>query len=176
MSIVSLANPLLFGLYNVLTPKSILTWKHGGGVGLWRQAIKDMALLGALMGSVFIAVLFVGENVMSLLYPGNEYQGHARLISVLAFATVVSALALPAANGLAAMERPRPSAAVAIGSAVIHVVLVWWMMTEWGLLGAAYAVLAARIVGTLGRWIVFLMLVRKLSDGAPMQQRACAVL
>ena len=176
MSIVSLANPLLFGLYNVLTPKSILTWKHGGGAGLWRQAIKDVALLGALMGSVFIAVVFVGDNVMSLLYPGNEYQGHARLIAVLAFATVVSALALPAANGLAAMERPRPSAAVAIGSAVIHVVLVWWMMTEWGLLGAAYAVLAARIVGTLGRWIVFLMLVRKLSDGAPMQQRACAVL
>jgi Na+-driven multidrug efflux pump len=80
---------------------------------------------------------------------------------VLAFATVVSALALPAANGLAAMERPRPSAAVAVASAVVHVVLVWWMMTEWGLLGAAYAVLAARMVGTLGRWIVFLMLVRK---------------
>jgi len=64
----------------------------------------------------------------------------------------------PASNALASMERPRPIAAVTGGAAVLNVVFVWWLMTEWGLLGAAYGLLAANLVWTAGRWIAFLVL------------------
>src|SRR5262249_45209691 len=41
LSIVAFANPLTFGLGNMLAPRSALAWKEGGGIGLRRQAIRD---------------------------------------------------------------------------------------------------------------------------------------
>ena len=45
MSVVAFANPLVFGLGNILTPRSVLAWKNGGGSGLRRQAIRDSLTL-----------------------------------------------------------------------------------------------------------------------------------
>jgi O-antigen/teichoic acid export membrane protein len=162
MSVVSFVNPLLFGIWNVLTPRSVLAWKEGGGAGLLSRALRDLLLLGALTGSFCILVLLAGDEAMHLLYPGRAYDGQGRTLAVLAFATLVWALSIPASNALASMERPRPMAAVAGVSAVLNVVLVWWLMAKWGLLGAAYAILAANFIGTLGRWTAFLALVRKV--------------
>ena len=77
-------------------------------------------------------------------------------MAVLALGTLVAALAIPASNALASMERPRPLAGVSSISAILNVVLVWWLMSEWGLIGAATAVVAANVVGTAGRWVIFL--------------------
>jgi O-antigen/teichoic acid export membrane protein len=160
MSVVSFVNPILFGLWNFLTPRSVLAWKDGGGAGLRRRAVRDSALLGGLMGSFCLLVLLVGDDAMRLLYPGRDYDGHGHVIAVLAVATLVWALSIPASNALASMERPRPMAAVSGLSAALNVVLVWRLMAEWGLPGAAYAVLIANAVGTLGRWAVFLAALR----------------
>lgn len=162
MSVVSFANPIMIGLYNFLVPRSVLAWKDGGGAALYKQAVRDSLLLGALMSCFFILVLFAGETMMGLLYPGETYGEHGQTIAVLAFATLVSAVGIPASNALASMERPRPIAGIAGVSAVLNVMLVWWLMTEWGLIGAAFAILAANVVGTAGRWIAFSRILRKV--------------
>lgn len=164
MSVVAFANPVLLGLYNFFVPKSVLAWKDGGIAGLRQRAIGDSLLLGAAMGSFFVLVLFAGEEVLRLLYPGEAYQGHGLTLAILTLGTLVAALGIPAANALASMERPRPLAGVAGVSAFLNVILVWWLIGEWGLLGAAAAVVAANVVGTLGRWTIFLAFTRK---GAP---------
>jgi O-antigen/teichoic acid export membrane protein len=160
MSVVSFVNPILFGLWNFLTPRSVLAWKDGGGAGLRRRAVRDLALLGGLTGSFCILVLLVGDDAMRLLYPGRDYDGQGHVVAVLALAILVWALSIPASSALASMERPRPMAAISALSAALNVVLVWRLMPEWGLPGAAYAVLAANTVGTLGRWAVFLAALR----------------
>ena len=162
MSVISFANPLLMGFYNLLMPRSVLAWKSDGGAGLRARTVRDTVLLGAVMCAFCIMVMLAGETVMGLLYPGPEYQGHGQLLAVLAFATLVSAVGFPASNALASMERPRPIAAVTGVAAAVNVVLVWYLMTQWGLLGAAYGILAANVVWTLGRWIVFLVLVKNV--------------
>ena len=161
MSVVSFANPILLGLYNFLVPRSVLAWKDGGGAGLHNQAIRDTLLLGGLMGAFCLAVLLAGESALGLLYPDGTYKNYADTVALLAFAALASALGIPASNALASMERPRPMAFVAGLSALLNVVLVWFLMTRWGLSGAALGVLAANLVGTLGRWILFLALTRK---------------
>jgi O-antigen/teichoic acid export membrane protein len=167
MSIVAFANPLTFGLGNILAPRSVLAWKEKGGAGLRRQAIRDALLLGAVMAAFCVLVLLAGEDAMRFLYHGKEYEGHGHTVAVLAFATLASAIAMPASNALASMERPYAVAVVGAAGAAVTVVLVWWLMAEWGLLGAAYGLLSGNVVSSVGLWIGFLAVVPRSYDSAP---------
>lgn len=155
MSIVSFANPVMFGLNNILTPKAVLAWKEGGAAGLRRQIIRDTLLLGLVMALSCVVVSFAGEAVMRFLYHGKVYEGQSHIIATLAFATFVAAIGLPAVSALAAMERPRAIVGVGAVASILTVVLVWWLMREWGLAGAAYGSLAGNVVSSVGLWLAF---------------------
>ena len=170
MSIVSFANPVLFGLGNILTPKAVLAWKEGGAAGLRRQTVRDALLLGLVMASFCVVVLFAGGDVMRFLYHGKEYEGQAHIVSILAFAILVGAIGLPAGSALAAMERPRAIVGVGAVGSIVTVVLVWWLMRACGLAGAAYGSLAGNVVASVGLWLAFLALVRR-ANGAALEHR-----
>ena len=121
-------------------------------------------LIGALMAGFSLAVLIAGEPVMRLLFHGPEFEGLGHTLTVLALAMLAGAVGMPASNALAAMERPLWILAAGTVGAVLTVVLVWLLLEEWGLLGAAYGFLAGNIAGTVGRWIAFFVNVPKLVD------------
>jgi O-antigen/teichoic acid export membrane protein len=165
MSVVAFANPLIMGFSNILTPKAVLAWKEGGGARLRRQAIQDALALGAVTALFCAAVLLAGEDLVRLLYHGKEYEGHGATLTVLALALLAAAVGMPATNALASMERPRAIVWAGSIGALLTTVLVWRLMAEWGLLGAAYGVLVGNIAGSVGRWAAFLALVpRSLGD------------
>ncbi|HLH92145.1 MAG TPA: hypothetical protein VKX28_27255 [Xanthobacteraceae bacterium] len=166
LSIVAFANPVTFGLGNMLAPRSALAWKERGGAGLRRQAIGDALLFAALLTPFCVLVLLVGDYLMHLLYHGGEYDGHGSVVAILAFANFATAIGMPASNALASMERPRAIFAVGAASAVLTVALVWWWMVEWGLAGAAYGLLAGSTLGAAGLWSSFLALVPRSDDAA----------
>jgi O-antigen/teichoic acid export membrane protein len=159
ISIVLFANPLMIGIGNTLAPKAALALKEGGYARLRREASRDSLLLGGAMTLFCLIVLFAGEDVMRLLYHGKEYAGHGHTVMVLALAQLASALGMPATFSMQSMERPQAIVLASSVGAVFTVVLVWSLMIEWGLLGAAYGFLAGNIAGTMGRWIAFLALV-----------------
>jgi len=169
MSIVAFANPVFFGLNNLLTQKSVLAWKNGGGAGLRRRAFCDLLLLGMALGPFCLLALWVGDDVMRFLYHGKEYQDYSHIIAVLAFGVVVSALGSPAGNALASMERPRVVFVINAAGAVITILLVWRLMTAWGLSGAAYGWLSSNAVVTVGLWAGFLLSIPQAQDDAPRQ-------
>jgi O-antigen/teichoic acid export membrane protein len=171
MSVVSFANPVMFGLGNILTPKAVLAWKEGGAAGLLRQIVRDTLLLGLMMASLCVVVLFAGETVMRFLYHGKDYEGHAHILATLAFATFVAAIGLPANSALAATERPRAIVGVGVVASIVTVVLVWWLMRGWGLTGAAYGSLAGNLVSSVGLWLAFLALVPRTGDTAEDRKR-----
>jgi O-antigen/teichoic acid export membrane protein len=170
MSVVAFANPLVYGLFNILAPRSVLAWKEGGGPALRRQAIQHSLLFIAVMAPFCIFVLFAGDEVMRFLYHGQEYEGHGYTVTVLALATLLSAAGMPASNALAAMERPRVIVGVGGIGAALTVLLVWLLMTEWGLLGAAYGLLWGNAASSVGLWVTFLVLVPRACDRSPAVQ------
>jgi Na+-driven multidrug efflux pump len=74
---------------------------------------------------------------------------------VLAAASMVAAIGAPAAVALMTAEHARAVALIAAGTALLTCILVWALMSRWGLVGAAYALLVAETVGNLGRWTAF---------------------
>jgi O-antigen/teichoic acid export membrane protein len=94
-----------------------------------------------------------------LFFHGAEYQGYRHVLIVLALSILAGALGSPAQFALAAMERARPIVVSATVGSVATVILVWVLMTQWGLLGAAYGLLGGGAVGSAGRWIAFLRVV-----------------
>ena len=158
-SIVAFANPLLYGFCNVLLPKFVRTLQQQGVTALRRQACIDAALLGGMMGVFSLAVFAYGENIMRLLYRGDSYAGYGPVLVVLAVAAFVAAVGTPASIALAAAERARSVAGVTALTAMLSLVLIAALLPNWGLLGVAYGVLAAEIIGSISRWTVFVLLV-----------------
>ncbi len=167
MSIVAFANPLVFGLGNILTPRSVLAWKNGGGSSLRRQAIRDALFYGAILAPFCAMVFVAGEGLMHLLYPGGEFAGKGNIVGVLSLGVLATALGMPASNALASMERPRAIVFAGAIGMIVSVTLVWVFMVQWGLAGAAIGVLTGNFIGAAARWAAFLGLVPKSVDPAP---------
>lgn len=149
-----------------LTPRFVRTLRSEGLLALRRQAARDALVLGAVMATFFVLVLLFGDELMQLLYPGSEYRGNGHTLVVLAAASMVAAIGAPAAVALMTAEHARAVALIAAGTALLTCILVWALMSRWGLVGAAYALLVAETVGNLGRWTAF-MAVSADSPGQP---------
>src|SRR4029079_2837343 len=106
-----------------------------------------------------------------LLYRDEAYSGYGHVLVVLAVAALAGALGGPATIALAAAERARAVALVTAASAVLSLGLIAGLLPHFGILGAAYGVVAAEIVGAVVRWTAFLLLVRDAPD-VPTRQGA----
>lgn len=164
LSIVAFANPLLQGLGNTWMPRSGVAWKNGGGQALRLEALRNTALVAALMTTFSLAILVTGNPVMHFLYHGKEFAGHGATLTVLTLALFAGAIGGPPTAALAIMERPLAIVTVAAAGAVLTVVLVLPLMMEWGVLGAAYGMLGGNVFGTAGRWVAFFLLLSKSRD------------
>ena len=128
--------------------------KEQGPAGLWKNAIRDAVLLGTIMAAFVLAITLSGEQLLSLLYPG-EYRGHGGLIVILACAALVSAIGIPPSNGLSSLECGREVAALSIASSVFTLSLVALLLAHYGLVGAGVAALIGSLATTSARWIIF---------------------
>jgi hypothetical protein len=54
------------------------SWKHGGEPELWHEAIRNTALIAALVVPLPLAALLAGDTVMRFLYQNKEFEslGH----------------------------------------------------------------------------------------------------
>jgi O-antigen/teichoic acid export membrane protein len=161
MSVVGFANPLLFGAFNLLVPRSVRAFRKEGGIGVRRQAFADAGLLGGIMAVFCVVIFFFGERVVHALYPATTGQHEGEIVFVLAVTSLIASMGVPAAIALASTERAKAFAAVTGANALLNVVLVFLLLPRFGLVGAAYAVLIGETVGSIARWYLFLALVRE---------------
>lgn len=166
MSIVSLANPLIFAFSSALTPKLALAWKNDGGPGLWREAVRNTMLIASVALPLTLAILAVGDTVMRFLYHGTEYEGHGYTLTVLALAMFSGALSMPASIALVTLERLRAIVTTGAVGAILTVILVWLLMKQWGLLGAACGSMVGAATVGIARWVMFRIRVPKGRDPA----------
>ncbi len=155
MSIVTFVNPLIIGLSNLFMPKAVLAFTTGGARPLMRQILRDSLALGAVMIPLSAIIALNGEQIMRLLYHGADYQGHGSTVALLVLAWLLFASGVPAAIGLASIERPHVIVWAGLFGVAVTVGLVPKFVGAWGLSGAAWAVLAGSAAEAAVRWIGF---------------------
>ncbi|HMK90537.1 MAG TPA: hypothetical protein VK446_13015 [Methylocystis sp.] len=154
-SVVAAANPFIAGLNNFLTPRAVLIWNSNGLARLLRQTILDAALLAGVVGMFCVAAGVAGEDVVRLLFHGGSFEGQGRLVLLLTFALLAAVVGAPAANALAAMQRPNAIFGASVAGAATTILLVSTLILKFGLIGAAWGWLAGNLAGSVARWIVF---------------------
>jgi O-antigen/teichoic acid export membrane protein len=161
LSVVALANPFLYGFFNMLTPKSVRTLKNQGAKELRRQVWRDSLLLGGMMSGFTVLIYYFGERLMELLYAGGDFANQGSVLVVLSLASVASAVGAfggPAAIALQSAERGRAIAAMAgltLATGIAATALLVW---NFGLIGAAWGLLVTEVAGAVGRWVLFMRL------------------
>ena len=166
-SVVSFANPVIFGLGNIITTRSVLAWRTSGGPGLWRQALRDTALLSSFMAAFCIVIFFEGDRIISWLYPRGGFEMGTGLTFLLALSMLAMAGGIPPSNALAAMERPRAIFGVGVAGAAVSITLVFAFLLKWGLIGAAAGFLAGNVLTLGGRWIALYLLIPRAAALGP---------
>jgi O-antigen/teichoic acid export membrane protein len=166
LTVVLFSSPFTLGISNALAPRAAQTFTVGGAAELRRVVLQTTLLLGAAMVLFCAVVALAGDDVMALLYRGQQYKGHGHTITVLALVMLASHLGMPASNGLAAIERPELIFKVELLAVVLSAVLIPCLVAGWGVTGAAYGSLAGSVAASLGRWVVFSALLHRLEKVA----------
>ncbi len=151
--VVYFANPFLMGITNFLGPQAAHAYAEGRPA-LNRIVRRFTVLAFAAMCGFFVAILFLGEWLLRLIYDG-KYSGHGSTVTILALHYVLASLNRPVNCGLMAIERSDVvfrsyllAGAVTLG---LGVPLVYFV----GVNGAAWALVATTAVTAAFRHWVF---------------------
>ena len=162
LSVISLSNPLLFGYFNLLTPQFVRCYKSSGLDAVFRRAVLSSLLLGCLTSCFALFVFFLGDWILRVLFPGEEYQSSSKILVILAVALVASSLGGPATIALVTLDRAKETAILSAAMACAGGALILVLMVGWGLETAIYGVLAYETIGSFARWgLLVRLLLRK---------------
>lgn len=146
--VVMLTNPFVYGLGNLLTPRSAEVLAVEGARGLNRLIVRAVAVLGGVTGLFAIMMALMGGVVLRLIY-GEDYGGYAHVAWVLAAAYAISAAGMAVNDGLRALGRADIELIATAIDTLLTFVIGIVAMLQWGLVGLAYATLAGSAVATV---------------------------
>ena len=109
--------------------------------------------------ALFCTGLFlVGDQLVALLY-GDAYVGYLYVIVLLALTAGVSSLSSALGSGLRAIERPDVIFKLRMVGLAVTTVSTPLLIGPWGILGAAWGLLAGTLTVLGVKWIIFCRLV-----------------
>ncbi|HUI45129.1 MAG TPA: hypothetical protein VL122_03925 [Nitrospirota bacterium] len=153
MSVAGLGNIILSGMQNLLGPRILHAFAHGGASEMRALVFKATALL-VLITSIFFAVIVIFGNMFIVLLYGHKYSGNGLIVSIMALSLVMGSATFPFSRGLFAMERADVDFKINI-VVVATLGLNIYLVRTFGLIGAAYGLLATHSLSTFLRGIAF---------------------
>jgi O-antigen/teichoic acid export membrane protein len=158
LSIISLTNPLVFGLYNILMPKSVHTLHQDGVTALRRQVHRDVAMMAGLMAAIVLALIIFGPWLFHALYGVLDFENAIdvrQVLVVLGVSVLFSAASGVIIIGLQSAERVKRAAYLTTGIFVLGALASSLLIPHYGIMGAAYGRLIGELIGFATCWIVF---------------------
>ena len=154
LGVVSVGNPVLLGIQNLVGPKIAHEYAAQGHGALHRLVLKITALIATPMSLLCLVMFVWGGRLLVLLY-GGQYAGNSLVVAILALNLLVGAVGFPFSRALFAIDRARVDFLVTSTALFIMVTLGLWLVRVFGPLGAAFGLLAANIVASIVRAIAF---------------------
>jgi O-antigen/teichoic acid export membrane protein len=154
MTVVMLSNPLLIGIGNVLAPGTARAFV-GGGIPEVRRVVWRVTLfLGTVMTAFVGLVVLFGGGALRVFF-GPEYAGDELSLAVLSVAMLACALGRASDSALRAVGKPQASFLASVLSLAANLTAAAALMGSFGVLGAAWGMLAGGITGSVARGTTF---------------------
>lgn len=164
LGVVSVSNPALLGIQNLLGPKIAHLYAAEGAKAMRRLVLKITAAVALPMSLLCLVLIFWGGRLIALLY-GRQYAGNDFVVAILVLNLLVTAAAFPFSRALFAMERADLDFLVNFAALFIMVTLGVWLVRAFGPLGAAFGLLGANFVTSAVRAGVFMSIQTRISGG-----------
>ena len=157
LGVVSVANPALVGIQNLLGPKICHVYAAEGPRALRRLVLKITAVIALPTSLLCVVMFFWGGRLIALVY-GRQYAGNNLVVAVLAFNLLVTTVSFSFSRALFAIERADVDFLVNLAALFIMVTLGFWLVRAFGPLGAALGLMGASLVTSAVRAAAFLRL------------------
>ncbi len=140
MSIVALANPFIYGLLNILMPKSVRKLHREGRSSLLKQTRFDMIGITILMALFVLLIYLAGGPLFNLIYSqsGANYQ-LLTLMNLLAVGNLIGGAGAPLTVSLQSEERGPELAFVGLLNLGFAIAASAILIFAYGIIGAGLA-------------------------------------
>jgi O-antigen/teichoic acid export membrane protein len=156
LGVVSIGNPALLGIQNLVGPKISHVYAAKGPKALRRVVLKITAIIAVPVSLLSLVLCIWGGRLAGLLY-GRQYTGNNLVVAILALNLLVGALAFSFSRGLFAVDRARVDFLINFAALFVMVTLGLWLVYAYGPLGAALGLLGATSASSAMRAILFLI-------------------
>ena len=162
LGVVSIANPALKGIQNLVGPKIAHVHATKGPKALHRLVLKITTLIAIPISLYCLAMFIWGNRLLTLLY-GRQYAGNGLVVAILALNLLIGALAFSFSPALFAVDRAHVDFLINFTALFIMATLGLWMVHTYGVLGAAIGLLGGNFAASTVRAAIFLRSPNRIS-------------
>jgi O-antigen/teichoic acid export membrane protein len=164
MSLIMIANPLLIGLNNFLSPQAIAVYANHGLPALARLTWRTAVVLTAGVSILVAGLVLAGGQLLTFVY-GTNFPGQGQIVAILAFNLLMYGLSMSAENALVALNRPDAVFWANLAGLAVTFGVGGFLIGAHSVVGAAFASLIGVTTCTLGKGIFYEMARRKSCQG-----------
>lgn len=158
-TLVGPANLFTVGVGHYLTPRAAQAYADGGGSALSSVLWVAGLVYAAVLGGFLVFTWLFGEWFAVTVF-GSRYVGSGPVVVLLAANLLIQSVGLVAGNGLFALHQPRANFLADGCMAVCAFSLGVWLIPAYDVWGAALALLAGSLVGSVVRLFTLVRLLR----------------
>lgn len=152
----------VMGINNLFAPRTIAAFQSGGMPALIRSLLETVVVFSALLGSVSLAMFFLGDRMLSFF--GAAYAGNGLVVFYLCLSMFAVSISIAWGNGLAALGKPRGYFFGEVAYFLVAVGLARVLIPVWQLEGAALALVGASLAVSTVTGVVLLRLILQLDS------------
>jgi O-antigen/teichoic acid export membrane protein len=163
LGVVSVGNPMLLGIQNLVGPKIAHRYAANGYKALRRLVLKMTVVIAIPMSLLCVVIFIWGGRFVALLY-GPQYTGNGLVVTILSINILVTAAAFSFSRGLYAVDRANVDFLVNFAALFIMLTLGLWLVRVLGPLGAALGMAGVGLVTSIAKAGAFLKLPARISE------------
>jgi O-antigen/teichoic acid export membrane protein len=164
LSLVLVANPLLIGLNNFLSPQAVHAYHSQGLKGLRRLTWGISLGVSGVLTVVTILLVLFGGKLLTLVY-GQKLTGNELPVAILALNMIALAASLGVENGLVALNRPSANFWSYLAGQIVTLAGCFTLIVPYGVVGAALASFFGIVTATAVKFALFNRECRRLPAG-----------
>ena len=164
-SISRFANPIIISLTNVLTPKAAIGFSNGGKPAVRRIVRKASALLSLFLLAFCVLLAIAGEPILRRSF-GDAYAAYWPVLVVLGLNQLLAGFALAPGQNLLLLERANIIVWAEVAGVATSLVAAMVLIPRYGVLGAAFSLLAGNVPFTAWTVSAYLAVMRDDEGGS----------